>query len=70
MESTDLHTPHPHHGGALPRWLDLVIAITALITSVSSIVIAIHHGRTMEKLVQANSFPYLQGRFRWHSSTA
>jgi hypothetical protein len=34
-----------------------------LITSVSSIAIAVHHGRVMEKLVQANSFPYMQGGF-------
>jgi hypothetical protein len=44
----------------LPRWLELTIAVTALVTSVSSIVIAIQHGRTMEKLVQANSIPYLE----------
>lgn len=47
----------------LPRWLELTIAITALVTSVSSIVIAIQHGHTMEKLVQANSVPYLEGGF-------
>jgi hypothetical protein len=47
----------------LPRWLELTIAITALVTSVSSIVIAIQHGHTMEKLVQANSIPYLESGF-------
>ena len=47
----------------LPRWLELTIAITALVTSISSIVIAIQHGHTMEKLVQANSVPYLEGGF-------
>jgi hypothetical protein len=47
----------------LPRWLELTIAITALVTSISSIVIAIQHGHTMEKLVQANSIPYLEGGF-------
>jgi hypothetical protein len=54
---------HAKHGGGLPRWLDLVIAISALITSISSIAIALHHGHTMEKLVQASSFPYMQGGF-------
>jgi hypothetical protein len=47
----------------LPRWLELTIAITALVTSVSSIVIAVQHGHTMEKLVQANSIPYLESGF-------
>jgi hypothetical protein len=57
-----VHHPHARQGG-LPRWLELVIAITALITSISSIAIAVHHGRIMEKLVQANSLPYMQGGF-------
>lgn len=62
MESPEIHAPHARHGG-LPRWLELVIAITALITSISSIAIAVHHGRIMERLVQANSLPYMQGGF-------
>lgn len=41
----------------------MIIALTALVTSISSIAIAVHHGRVMEKLVQANSFPYMQGGF-------
>lgn len=63
MESPEVHHPHSHgkgHGG-LPRWLELVIAVTALITSISSIAIAIEHSRIMERLVQANSVPYLEG---------
>lgn len=62
MESPEIHTPHARHGG-LPRWLELTIAVTALITSISSIAIAVHHGQIMEKLVQANSVPYMQGGF-------
>lgn len=62
MDQPDVHAPHARHGG-LPRWLELLIAVTALITSISSIAIAVHHGRIMEKLVQANSLPYLQGGF-------
>lgn len=60
LEGPEVHQPHARHGG-LPRWLELGIAMTALITSISSIVIAIHHGKTMEKLVEANSLPYMQG---------
>ncbi|MGH7465454.1 MAG: hypothetical protein ACREV5_05920 [Steroidobacter sp.] len=62
MENPEIHTPHARHGG-LPRWLELMIAVTALITSISSIAIAVHHGQIMEKLVQANSVPYMQGGF-------
>ena len=68
METPEVHTPHvPHarrrHRGGLPPWLELMVALTALITSISSIVIAIQHGHTMEKLVEANSVPYLEGGF-------
>ena len=64
MENPEVHQPHAHHrGGGLPQWLELTIAGTALVTSICSIVIAIHHGHTMEKLVQANSIPYLIGGF-------
>jgi hypothetical protein len=62
LEGPEVHHPHARHGG-LPRWLELGIALTALITSISSIIIAIHHGQTMEKLVEANSLPYMQGGF-------
>ncbi|HET6972112.1 MAG TPA: hypothetical protein VFH92_13375 [Phenylobacterium sp.] len=62
MESPEVHSPHAHVSG-LPRWLELAMAIAALVTSVSSIVIAVHHGQTMEKLVVASSFPYMQGGF-------
>jgi hypothetical protein len=64
LEGPEVHHPHGRHGGGgLPQWLELMIAGTALVTSICSIVIAIHHGHTMEKLVQANSIPYLVGGF-------
>ncbi len=63
METPEIQKPHMRHGGGLPRWLELIIAISALVTSISSIAIALHHGHVMEMLVQANSFPYVQGGF-------
>jgi hypothetical protein len=63
MEATEIEKPHARHSGGLPRWLELLIAITAFVTSISSIAIAVHHGHVMEKLVQANSLPYMQGGF-------
>src|SRR6516162_1426352 len=63
LEAPEIHKPHANHRGGLPRWLELLIAITAFVTSISSIAIAVHHGHVMEKLVQANSLPYMQGGF-------
>lgn len=70
METPEAHAPpHPHRRGrrrrgeGLPQWLELAVAVTALVTSVSSIVLAIGSGKTMDKLVKANSIPYLAGGF-------
>jgi hypothetical protein len=69
METPEVHTPHrprsrrTHKVEGLPRWLELALAVTALITSISSIVLAIGNGQSMDKLVRANSIPYLQGGF-------
>lgn len=43
---------HPHHTGL--RWLDLTVAGSAIFISIVSLVVSIHHGHTMEKLVAAN----------------
>jgi hypothetical protein len=43
---------HAHHTG-LP-WLDLILAGCAIFISIVSVIISIHHGHTMEKLVAAN----------------
>jgi hypothetical protein len=43
---------HGHHTGV--RWLDLILAGSAIFISLVSLVISIHHGRTMEQLVAAN----------------
>jgi hypothetical protein len=59
MEQPEIHAPHHPHGG-LPRWLEWVTSVSALVVSVTSIVIAVHSGDTMQKLVTANSFPYLE----------
>jgi hypothetical protein len=53
------------------RWVDISVAACALIVSVTSLLVAIRHGRSMErmaeanaKLVEANSWPMLQ----WYHS--
>ena len=54
--SDDIHA-HPRHTGH--RWLDLIIALSAISISVISLFVAIEHGQTEKKLVAANSWPFL-----------
>jgi len=61
----EIHHPHTHRTGH--RLLDLAVPVSALLISVISLIIGIHHGRTMQemaqansRLVQANSWPLLQ----------
>ena len=61
MEGPAVHQPHAHKRHGLPQWLELSIAGAALVTSISSIAIAVHHGQIMERLVQANSVPFVIG---------
>lgn len=42
------------------RWLDLILAGSAILISVISLIVAIEHGHTMQQLVAANSWPLLQ----------
>jgi hypothetical protein len=63
----DIEKPHVHHHPKLGiPWYDLAIPVAALFVSFVSIFIAWHHGQVMkelvhqnQKLVQANSIPYL-----------
>jgi hypothetical protein len=47
----------PHHTGH--RWLDLTLALSAMFVSVVSLFVAVHHGTVMNRLVAANSWPFL-----------
>jgi hypothetical protein len=60
----ETHAPHAHKTGH--NWVDLVVAFSALFVSVVSLGIGILHGRTMERmaeanarLVAANSWPFM-----------
>ena len=57
MDVPEIHSPHAHGGR---HWLDMVVALAALVTSVVSITVAVRHGETMEKLVEAQSWPHIQ----------
>jgi hypothetical protein len=51
-------TARPRHTGQ--RWFDLIMAVTAILISSVSLIVAIDHGRTERQLVQANSWPSIQ----------
>ena len=46
--------------GTLTRLLEMVVAIAALVTSVTSIWLSMRQGDDMARLVQAQSWPYLE----------
>jgi hypothetical protein len=59
--------PHAEIPKSGHRWIDISVAACALIVSVTSLFVAMRHGRSMDrmaeanaKLVQANSWPVLQ----------
>src|SRR5438094_9389422 len=61
------HESHPHHHphGTGYRWLDITLGVSATIVSLVSLGLALHSGHAMEKLVAANSYPYLE---QWRSN--
>jgi hypothetical protein len=59
--------PHQHHAHTGHRRLDIALALSAMFVSVISLVIAVVHGRTMERMADANarmveatSWPFVQ----------
>jgi hypothetical protein len=52
-----------HHGHTGHRWLDILLGVSAMIVSVVSLVVALHHGETMEKMVEASTWPYVAFTF-------
>jgi hypothetical protein len=65
MEAPEAHGPHPAHSGH--RWLDIVLGVSAMFVSVVSLFVAVSHGRTMERMaeanarmVEANSWPFVE----------
>jgi len=56
------HESHPHHHPHRTgvRWLDLTLGIAATIVSLVSLWLGLHSAHSMEKLVTANSYPYLE----------
>jgi hypothetical protein len=64
MDSPEAHHHHGGHTGH--RWLDIGLALSAMFVSVVTLAVAIEHGRTMERMadanmrmVEANSWPFV-----------
>jgi len=55
----EVHT-HAHKHETGHRWIDLALALSALVLSITSIIIAIENDHAMKNLVTANSWPYLE----------
>ena len=51
-------TPHVAHKTGR-GWLDLTLALCAMFVSLLSLAVAVHHGNAMDRLVAANSWPFL-----------
>ena len=58
MEHESHHHHHPHKTGV--RWLDLMLGVSAAVVSLVSLWLALHSAHSMEKLVAANSYPYVE----------
>jgi hypothetical protein len=58
--------PHHHASHTGHRWFDIALGLSAMFVSVTTLVVAIEHGRTMERMadanrqmVEANSWPFV-----------
>jgi hypothetical protein len=51
---TESESGHSHHHSTGIRWVDLIVASSAIFISIVSLVVSIGHGRTMEQLVNEN----------------
>jgi len=58
MEVPEIHVPHTRRSGN--QWLDMMLGASAFIISLVSLWIGIQHGRAMERLVAANSWPNIE----------
>ena len=55
-DSPELHSVHKPHGLNLT---EKILSIAALVTSAASVFIALRHGDVMDKMLKANSLPFL-----------
>lgn len=54
MEGPEVHSHH-HGGHSGHRWFDIVASVCAMVVSIASLYLAIHHGHVMQEMAEANS---------------
>jgi hypothetical protein len=54
----DIEHHHHHHAGV--RWLDMIMAGSAILISLISLFVAVQHGKTMEQMVKATTWPNIE----------
>jgi hypothetical protein len=54
---------HHHHQHTGHRWLDVILGVSAVFISLMSLLLALQHGRAMEKMVEMSSWPYVIVQF-------
>jgi len=54
VEGPEVHSHH-HGGHSSHRWFDIVASVCAMVVSVASLYLAIHHGHVMQEMAEANS---------------
>jgi hypothetical protein len=54
VEGPEVHSHH-HGGHSGHRWFDIVASVCAMVVSVASLYLAIHHGHVMQEMAEANS---------------
>jgi hypothetical protein len=54
---------HQQHHQTGHRGLDIVLGVSAVVISMISMFLAIQHGRVMEKMVQASTWPYVEAGY-------
>jgi hypothetical protein len=59
VADTSPETEHHHHHHTGHRWLDVALGVSAVVISVVSLFLAIQHGRVMERMLEASTWPYV-----------
>ena len=54
MEGPEVHSHH-HGGHSGHRWFDIAVSACAMVVSLASLYLAIHHGHVMQEMAEANA---------------
>jgi hypothetical protein len=60
MDSGPEIHPHVHRHKPMRHWIDMVMGGSAIVISIVSLFLALEDGQAMKRLVQSNSWPFVQ----------